>query len=76
MRVEFLFKPGCPSAQSGQALLESVLREAGLQVEVRRIPVASAAEAAELGFPGSPTFRIDGRDVDPDVTPSTPTGLA
>ena len=41
------------------------MRERGLDAEVQIRHVATREEAVELRFPGSPTIRIDGRDVDP-----------
>ena len=63
--VELLWWAGCPSHPEALALLESVLAERGLDVVVRQHEVLTEAEAEELRFPGSPTIRVDGRDVDP-----------
>ena len=65
MTVEFLYWEGCPSHPEARELLEDVLREQGAEADIRVLEVKSREEAAELGFPGSPTIRIDGRDVDP-----------
>ena len=65
MRVELLFWDGCPSHPEALALLQQVLAERGLDTEVALREVRTDAEAEELRFPGSPTIRIDGRDVDP-----------
>lgn len=65
MNVELLYWEGCPSYPEARELLEDVLRERGLDVEIRVRHVATREEATELRFPGSPTIRIDGRDVDP-----------
>ena len=61
MKVELLYWDGCPSYPEARALLEDVVRERA-PIEVRE--VASQEEAESLGFPGSPTIRVDGRDVD------------
>jgi hypothetical protein len=63
--VEFLYWEGCPSHDEARELLEEVLRERGLDAKVQIRHVATREEAVELRFPGSPTIRIDGRDVDP-----------
>ena len=73
MTVEFLYWEGCPSHDEARELLEDVLRERGLDAQVQIRHVATREEAVELRFPGSPTIRIDGRDVDPvgaDVAPA------
>ncbi len=65
MKIEILFWEGCPSYPEAKALLEQVLAERGIEVPIQMREVRSQAEAVELAFPGSPTIRIDGRDVDP-----------
>ena len=65
MTVELLYWEGCPSHPEALELLEDVLRERGLDVEVQVQHVGTREEAVERAFPGSPTIRIDGRDVDP-----------
>jgi len=65
MRIELLYWAGCPSYPEAEALLADVLSERGLDVPLRRLEVRTHEEAERLGFPGSPTIRIDGRDIDP-----------
>lgn len=56
---------GCPSTDEARTLLEQVLADRGLDDAVELRAVTTQREAEELRFPGSPTIRIDGRDVDP-----------
>ena len=65
MKIELFYWDGCPSYPEAHELLRSVLDERGIGDEIELREVTSDAEAEELGFPGSPTIRIDGRDVDP-----------
>jgi hypothetical protein len=63
-RVEFLWWRGCPSADDALERLRSELGAAGLDpegVDVREIETDAEAEAES--FVGSPTIRIDGRDL-------------
>jgi hypothetical protein len=62
MKVELFWWEGCPSYPEARELLEDVLAGRA-QIEMRE--VTTDEEAAALRFPGSPTIRIDGRDVDP-----------
>jgi hypothetical protein len=64
-RIELLYWDGCPSHPEALELLERVLAERGVTTAVEVREVHSEAEAEELHFPGSPTIRFDGRDVDP-----------
>jgi hypothetical protein len=71
-RIELFFWEGCPSHPEALELLESVLAERGVSTPVELREVRSQAEAEELAFPGSPTIRFDGRDVDPAGEHSRP----
>ena len=64
MKVELLYWQGCPSYPEARELLADVLAAGGVETEIRMREVRTDAEAEELGFPGSPTIRIDGRDVE------------
>jgi hypothetical protein len=63
MRVELLWWEGCPSTPETLETLRQVLREEGLDDSVELVEVESDEQAERERFPGSPTIRIDGRDV-------------
>src|SRR5579862_8319283 len=63
-RVQLFYWEGCPSHPEALALLREVIAELALEIEVELHEVSSDAEAEALGFPGSPTILVDGRDVD------------
>jgi hypothetical protein len=65
MHVELLYWDGCPSHPEALQLLRDVLAERGLDVTVELREVHTDEEATALGFPGSPTVLVDGRDIDP-----------
>ena len=65
-RVELLWWEGCPSHPRALADLREAMAELGLDpaaIEVREI--ATEVQAGAEGFPGSPTVRVAGRDVQP-----------
>jgi hypothetical protein len=66
MKVEVLHWEGCPSLPEALEELEDVLRVRGLDAEIELREVTTQEEAERLDFHGSPTVKIDGRDVDPD----------
>ena len=68
MKIEVLYVPGCPNYEPAVERIEKVLELESLRGDIQRIPVHSDAEAKELKFPGSPTIRINGNDVQPDGT--------
>jgi hypothetical protein len=62
--IELLYWEGCPSYPEAKALLEQVLVELGRSDEIVMTEVVSDEDAVRLRFPGSPTIRVDGHDVD------------
>ena len=65
MRIELLYWEGCPSYPEARTLLQEVLDDRGIDVDVEMREVQTQEQAEELRFPGSPTIRVDGRDIDP-----------
>lgn len=64
MDIELRFWEGCPSHPAALAELRAALSEQGLDPEtVTMREVSTDAEAAELGFIGSPTIVVDGNDL-------------
>jgi hypothetical protein len=72
MRIDFLFWRGCPSHPEARELLDELLASRGIEADVVEREVFSDEEARELAFPGSPTIRVDGRDVDPEGASARP----
>ena len=64
-KIEFLYWEGCPSHPEALDLLQEVLAARGIDARVELREVTTQEEAEALRFPGSPTIRVDGRDVDP-----------
>ena len=62
--VEFLYSEDCPSHDRALEILRQVLQEEQVDVHVHMYKVETEAEAEECRFPGSPTIRIDGVDID------------
>jgi hypothetical protein len=64
--VELLWWRGCPSTGRARDELRDAMRAAGLDpATLREREVDSDAAAAAGRFVGSPTVRVDGRDVQP-----------
>lgn len=61
MDVELLYFDGCPSWQIADARLAELAEE--LDLTVTRRQVTTREQADELGFRGSPTILVNGRDV-------------
>ena len=65
MAVELLFWEGCPSHPEALQELKEALVALGRSDEVVVREVVDEAQAAVENFPGSPTLRVDGRDLFP-----------
>jgi hypothetical protein len=72
VRIDFLFWRECPSHPEARELLRDVLGARGVDAEIVEREVFTEEEARELSFPGSPTIRVDGRDVDPQGASARP----
>lgn len=64
-RVEILFFPGCPNYLETYELVRRVATELGVDPQIELVEVADADAADDQHFLGSPTVRVDGRDVEP-----------
>jgi hypothetical protein len=65
-RVEFLWWAECPSWERALGELRDAMSAAGLDpesIEMKRIE--SDEDAERESFPGSPTIRVEGSDVEP-----------
>ena len=73
MRIELLYWDGDPDYMAARQNLVEVLTEDAFETPIQMISVNSEADAELLAFPGSPTIRIDGRDILDE--PSATSGL-
>ena len=65
LRIEVLYFDGCPHHQGAVERLRTVLEQEGLTADVAEVEVKDESAAKSLAFPGSPTIRINGLDVEP-----------
>jgi hypothetical protein len=70
-RIEFLWWAGCPSWERALEILRDRVAAAELDPEsVVMTKIETEEQAGRLGFPGSPTIRVSGADVqDPGENP-------
>lgn len=70
-RVELFWWAECPSWAEALEMLRQAMAGAGLDPDsVAVTEITSEEQARSLGFPGSPTIRVDGADVqDPGENP-------
>ena len=67
--VEVLHVQDCPNYPGTLALMRRVLAELGIDADVRTTLIIDQTAAEEARFAGSPTVRVDGRDVEPGSEP-------
>lgn len=65
LTVESLWFDDCPNHEEALCLLRQVLDDKGMSVPIARINATDPEVAARIRFPGSPTIRVDGQDVEP-----------
>ena len=65
MNILYLYWPECPSHEEGLSRLRDVIRENHIDADIRTRVIETEAEAGKYQFAGSPTFIINGKDLDP-----------
>ena len=65
--VEILHTAQCPHWRSVGELADRVAREEGITVAISQTCVDTADEAEQRRFPGSPTVRVEGVDLQPEA---------
>ncbi len=63
--LEILYFEGCPNLEGAQAMVERVAANLRVETEIELVEVADPETALRLQFLGSPTVRVNGRDVEP-----------
>jgi hypothetical protein len=86
VQVTVWYFAGCPNWRAAGQRLRQALDVVGrADVPISFVPVETDADAAELGFAGSPTFTVDGTDLFDTAAPTgmlacriypTPAGIA
>jgi hypothetical protein len=74
VKIELFYVPGCPHYEPALERVRKALAAEAVEGEIHRVLVTTVGEANALLFPGSPTIRINGKDVEPSSTLSP--GLA
>ena len=67
MEIQILFTAGCGAVEGLRSQVQRLIEKKDIKAEVVDTIIDSAEEASALRFPGSPTVRINGRDVEPQA---------
>ncbi len=64
VKIEFLYFEGCPHFPPALALLKDLLRQKDAEYSIEMTRVDSEQYARKIRFSGSPSIRINGKDID------------
>jgi hypothetical protein len=70
-RIEILFFDGCPNRAGTQELVENIAAELELGSNIELVEVVDFDAAQAMHFLGSPSVRVNGRDVEPGADDRT-----
>ena len=65
VKIEVLYFDGCPNHEPTVQLLDEVVSALGVVAEVHEVAVETADDVEARRFLGSPSVRINGRDIEP-----------
>jgi len=71
MKVEILYVTDCPSHPAAVQLVRDVLISVGVTTEICEVLIKDNHMAKAFAFRGSPTIRVNGRDVAGESSQST-----
>ena len=74
-KIEIFLSPGCAHADEAVSLVKNALTELNLDADVTETQIDSEEKARKLKFLGSPTVRVNGRDIDPSAEERQDYGL-
>lgn len=69
--VELLYTDECPFWKETLKLINEVIADLKADVTIKKVRVKSEEDAKKLKFPGSPTVRANGVDIDPAARETT-----
>ncbi len=65
VKIEILYTPGCRGFPKALKTVREAVGELGVEAEIIPVEVRSEEDALKLRFPGSPTVRVNGEDIEP-----------
>jgi len=68
MKIELLYLMDCPYCLKTKKILRDVIKDLGLDTEIEEILIDSHNKVKKHKFVGSPTVRINGKDIQETVT--------
>jgi len=76
MKIQFLYFSDCPNHEMARKNLMEAISEAKIKhYEIEEIEIKTEDDALKYRFPGSPTIRVNGVDVNPNYVDNGNYGL-
>lgn len=72
LRIELLSFDGCPHAEPARSLLHEVVEQLAPAAEIEEVAVTTLQQAQSSKFLGSPSIRVEGRDIEDRPPPEDP----
>lgn len=67
VKIRILHMAECPATPATVRLVEDVARALPMPIALESVLVETPEQAQALGFLGSPTVQIEGRDIEPEA---------
>ena len=74
-KVSILHMAGCPATPPTVRLVQEVARALRVPITLESVLVETPEQAQALGFLGSPTVQVEGRDIEPEARDRQDFGL-
>lgn len=71
MNIELLYIKDCPNFKKARRLIHDTTKSLELNISLRKIEIKDEDDSKKYSFPGSPTIRINGEDVEPETASAT-----
>jgi hypothetical protein len=75
VKIELLYFDGCPGYEALLPAMRELLASEGVEDEIELRSVETAEDAERERFLGSPTIRVNGRDIEPQADDRQDYGL-
>ena len=73
--IEALFAPNCGSRDATLLMINTVSRHQALKIDIKETTISSTPEANSSKFLGSPSIRINGKDIEPESVENSDYGF-
>ena len=64
MNIELFYFDGCPNHERALEIIKQALLDCDLKADIKRVNIKDEQDATAKRFLGSPSVRIDGRDLE------------